>query len=274
MFVEGKTRTAFFPSDTLIYSISRDGSKNKNIRTSKHMILGQLRMGARQTNYAPLLTYFWVNTTISKSKPNAFGFYGYNWFLIRQLGPLRHSTTVIFCENAESWKSRFLEKLGSSIFSEHMDASGYAIIAMSAFDSVESVPILLWVYIWNVFLTDFVSPFPGRVLVHWRMSGDQLQCSSSGLAQYAANNISQDLPKKLHKCFSVLKKKKIISVGNLLTADKTYNHSGPIYSCIEQWTNGPMDQWTNGPMDQMDLLLWLLWYQLHWYRLSDLEWHL
>ena len=55
MFVEGKTRTVFFPSDTLIYGISRDGSKNYNIRTCEHMILGQLRMGARQTNYAPLL---------------------------------------------------------------------------------------------------------------------------------------------------------------------------------------------------------------------------
>ena len=55
MFVEGKSRTVFFPSDTLIYSISRDGSKNYNIRTCEHMILGQLRMGARQTNYAPLV---------------------------------------------------------------------------------------------------------------------------------------------------------------------------------------------------------------------------
>ena len=54
MFVEGKSRTVFFPSDTLIYAISRDGSKNYNIRTCEHMILGQLRMGARQTNYAPL----------------------------------------------------------------------------------------------------------------------------------------------------------------------------------------------------------------------------
>ena len=54
MFVEGKTRTVFFPSDTLIYGISRDGSKKYNIRTCEHMILGQLRMGARQTNYAPL----------------------------------------------------------------------------------------------------------------------------------------------------------------------------------------------------------------------------
>ena len=54
MFVEGKSRTVFFPSDTLIYGISRDGSRNYNIRTCEHMILGQLRMGARQTNYAPL----------------------------------------------------------------------------------------------------------------------------------------------------------------------------------------------------------------------------
>ena len=55
MFVEGKSRTVFFPSDTLIYGISCDGSKNYNIRTCEHMILGQLRMGARQTNYAPLV---------------------------------------------------------------------------------------------------------------------------------------------------------------------------------------------------------------------------
>ena len=55
MFVEGKSRRVFFPSDTLIYGISRDSSKNYHIRTFEHMILGQLRMGAPQTNYAPLL---------------------------------------------------------------------------------------------------------------------------------------------------------------------------------------------------------------------------
>ena len=54
MFVEGKSRTVLFPPDTLIYGISRDGSTNFNIRTCEHLILGQLRMGARQTNYAPL----------------------------------------------------------------------------------------------------------------------------------------------------------------------------------------------------------------------------
>ena len=54
MFVEGKSRTVFFPSDTLLYSISCDVSKDYNIRTCEHMILGQLRMGARKTNYAPL----------------------------------------------------------------------------------------------------------------------------------------------------------------------------------------------------------------------------
>ena len=59
MFVEGKSKTVFFPSDTFIYSISRDGSKNYNIPTCEHMILGQLRMGARKTNYAPLV---WVLT--------------------------------------------------------------------------------------------------------------------------------------------------------------------------------------------------------------------
>ena len=38
----------------LIYGISRDGYKNFNIRTYEHMILGQLRMGARQVKNAPL----------------------------------------------------------------------------------------------------------------------------------------------------------------------------------------------------------------------------
>ena len=46
-----------FPSDTLIYGIPRDSSKNFNIHTCEHMILGQLRMGARQTkNAAKFLT--------------------------------------------------------------------------------------------------------------------------------------------------------------------------------------------------------------------------
>ena len=40
---------------TLIYGISRDGSKNFNIRTYELMIFGQLKMGARQTKNAPLL---------------------------------------------------------------------------------------------------------------------------------------------------------------------------------------------------------------------------
>ena len=48
------SRTIFFPSNTLIYGISRDGSKNFNIRTCEHMILGQLRMGARQAKNVPL----------------------------------------------------------------------------------------------------------------------------------------------------------------------------------------------------------------------------
>ena len=68
MFVEGKSRTVFFPSDTLIYGISRDGSKNYNIRTCEHMILGQLRMGARQTNYAPLLKHKYNKHIIYKTK--------------------------------------------------------------------------------------------------------------------------------------------------------------------------------------------------------------
>ena len=54
MFFKGSQEQSFFPSGTLIYGISRDGSKNLDIRTCEHMILGQLRMGARQTKNAPL----------------------------------------------------------------------------------------------------------------------------------------------------------------------------------------------------------------------------
>ena len=57
MFVEGKSRTVFFPSDTLIYGICRDGTKNNNIRACEHLILGQFRMGARSVIYAPLPRY-------------------------------------------------------------------------------------------------------------------------------------------------------------------------------------------------------------------------
>ena len=55
MFVSGKSRTAFFPTDNLIDGISCDGSKNFDVRTCEHMILGQLRMGARHTKNAPLV---------------------------------------------------------------------------------------------------------------------------------------------------------------------------------------------------------------------------
>ena len=51
-----EVKTIFFPSNTLIYGISREGSKNFNIRTCEHMVLGQLRMGARQAKNAPLST--------------------------------------------------------------------------------------------------------------------------------------------------------------------------------------------------------------------------
>ena len=56
MFVSRKSKTIFFPSNTLFYGISRDGSKNFNLRTCEHMILGQLRVWARQAKNAPLLT--------------------------------------------------------------------------------------------------------------------------------------------------------------------------------------------------------------------------
>ena len=57
---------------------------------------------------------------------------------------------------------------------------------------------------------------------------------------------------------------------------------------MDPWNDGPMDQWTNGPMVQrtngsmiqwtnrhlkFDILLWLLWNQLHWYCFSNLAWH-
>ena len=47
--------SVFFPSDTLIYGICRDGTKNDNIRACEHLILGQFRMGARSAIYAPLI---------------------------------------------------------------------------------------------------------------------------------------------------------------------------------------------------------------------------
>ena len=53
MFVEGSQELSFF-LQTLLYGICRNGSKNYNIRACDHMILGQLRKGARHTIYAPL----------------------------------------------------------------------------------------------------------------------------------------------------------------------------------------------------------------------------
>ena len=49
-------REVFFPSNTLIYGISRGGSKKFNLRTCEHMILSQLTMGARQAKNAPLVS--------------------------------------------------------------------------------------------------------------------------------------------------------------------------------------------------------------------------
>ena len=51
----GEHGDVFVFSNTLIYGISRDGSKTFNIRTCEHMIPGQLRMGARQAKNAPLI---------------------------------------------------------------------------------------------------------------------------------------------------------------------------------------------------------------------------
>ena len=43
LFKRGQEQS-FFPSKTLINGISRDDSKNFNIRTCEHMILGQLKI--------------------------------------------------------------------------------------------------------------------------------------------------------------------------------------------------------------------------------------
>ena len=55
---KGSQEQSFFPSDTLIYGIARNGSKNFNIRNCEHMILGQLRIRARPTKNAPLILVF------------------------------------------------------------------------------------------------------------------------------------------------------------------------------------------------------------------------
>ena len=44
-----EVKNSLFPSDTLIYGISRDGSKNYNIHTWEHMTRGQFRLWARAT---------------------------------------------------------------------------------------------------------------------------------------------------------------------------------------------------------------------------------
>ena len=62
----------FIPSDTLIFGISRDGSKNENIRTCEHMIQGQLRMGALATIYAALrfdIVMTFISPSVFLEKP-------------------------------------------------------------------------------------------------------------------------------------------------------------------------------------------------------------
>ena len=54
MFVWGSQEQSFFLQTLWFYCISRDGSKNVNIRTCEQMILGQLRIWARQAKNAPL----------------------------------------------------------------------------------------------------------------------------------------------------------------------------------------------------------------------------
>ena len=57
-----EVKNSLFPSDTLIYGICRDGSKNYNIRTWEHMTRGQFRLGARATINVALMVI-----TIQKS---------------------------------------------------------------------------------------------------------------------------------------------------------------------------------------------------------------
>ena len=52
--LKGSQEQSFF-LQTLSFTAFLATVKNENIRTCGHMILGQLRMGARQTNYAPLI---------------------------------------------------------------------------------------------------------------------------------------------------------------------------------------------------------------------------
>ena len=54
MFIEGKSRTVFFPQTLNIYGICRDGTKMFNIRACEHMILGRLRTGASFAIYVAL----------------------------------------------------------------------------------------------------------------------------------------------------------------------------------------------------------------------------
>ena len=57
MFVEGKSRTVFFRLQTLLFTAFLATVQKIITYACEHMILGQLRMGARQTNYAPLFSH-------------------------------------------------------------------------------------------------------------------------------------------------------------------------------------------------------------------------
>ena len=68
-----EVKRSLFPSDTLIYGISRNGSKDYNIRTCEHMTRGQLRIWARATINVALVTHT-LHPTLRKfwSWPNQF----------------------------------------------------------------------------------------------------------------------------------------------------------------------------------------------------------
>merc|ERR1711978_736725 len=85
---KGSQKTILFPSNTLIYGISRDGSKNFNLRTWEHMILGQLRIGARSTTYAALL---WHTLAYSGILWHALAYSCILWHTLAYSGILWHT---------------------------------------------------------------------------------------------------------------------------------------------------------------------------------------
>ena len=131
---KGSQEQSFFPSDTLIYGISRDGSKNFNIRTCEHMIFGQLTMGARQTNNAPLRLWLrppsWWNRTFKITNIYFQFLAQVSWikYLPSSTRPFlsaRSSLSVIF-EYCNKWEERKWKEdplfCHRQIYLEYLDA--------------------------------------------------------------------------------------------------------------------------------------------------------